>query len=188
MMPHGTIRPMIRVTGETFSRRFRRLAGRLSPEDVDALLAVLVKQDVAAGEVVITQDAPFDALLLVWDGELDVSTETPKGDQALAHVGPGSFLGEASLLDPGPASATVTADQGCVLLRLDRAGFDGLCAERPALAGALLDELSRVLAGRVRAAGDRLEDLLAERDEGMTFTTTTELVGVQRRLLQDGAG
>jgi CRP-like cAMP-binding protein len=178
---------MIRVTSETFSRRFRRLAGRLAPDDVEALLGILVRQDVAAGEVVITQDAPFDALLLVWDGELDVSVETPRGDQALAHVGPGSFLGEASLLDPGPASATVTADQGCVLLRLDRPNFDQLCKDRPALAGALLDELSRVLAGRVRAAGDRLEDLLAERDEGMAFATNTELVGVQRRLLQDGS-
>jgi CRP-like cAMP-binding protein len=158
----------------------------MSPEDVDALLTILEKQDVASGEVVITQDAPFDALLLVWDGELNVSVETPRGDQALAHVGPGSFLGEASLLDPGPASATVTADQGCVLLRLDRPAFDQLCTDRPALAGALVDELSRVLAGRVRAAGDRLEDLLAERDEGMAFATTSDLVGVQARLLQDG--
>lgn len=178
---------MIRVTREAFARRFRRLAGRIPADDVDALLAALVKQDVAAGEVVITQDSPVDALLLVWDGELDVSVETPKGDQALAHVGPGSFLGEASLLDPGPASATVTADQGCVLLRLDRAAFDGLCSDRPALASVLVDELARVLAGRVRAAGDRLDDLLTERDEGMAFATTTELVGVQRRLLQDGA-
>lgn len=173
---------MLRVNRETFSRRFRRLAGRLAPEDVDAFLNVLELQDVASGEAVITFGAPVDALLLVWDGELNVSVETPGGDRELAHVGPGAYLGEASLLDPGPASATVTADQGCTLLRLSRAGFDELCADQPRLANVLLEELARVLAARVRAAGERLEDLLAEE-----FTPSTEVVGVGRRLLQEGA-
>ncbi|HEV7888420.1 MAG TPA: cyclic nucleotide-binding domain-containing protein, partial [Acidimicrobiales bacterium] len=163
------------------SRRFRRLAGRLADDDADALLSALERQDVAAGEVVITQGSPFDALLLVWDGELNVSIETGDGEREIGHVGPGAFLGEASLLDPGPASATVTADQGCLLLRLDRPAFDGLCAERPALACLLLEELSRVLASRVRAAGDRLEDLLAD------GVTGNGLVGVAGRLHQDGA-
>jgi CRP-like cAMP-binding protein len=177
---------MIRLTPETFSRRFRRLAGRLGPDDVDALLTALVKQDVAAGEVVITRDEPLDALLLVWDGNLNVTAETTDGERELAVVGAGSFLGEASLLDPGPASATVAADQGCLLLRLDRATFDDLCVSRPALANVLLEELSRVLASRVRAASERLDDLLGEADEGMTFAGTAELVGVTRRLMQDG--
>lgn len=173
---------MLRVNRDNFSRRFRRLAGRLGGEDVDALLAALVQQDVAAGEAVITLGAPVDALLLVWDGELNVTVETPGGDRELAHVGPGAFLGEASLLDPGPASATVTADQGCTLLRLDRAAFDTLCAEQPRLANVLLEELARVLAARVRTAGERLEDLLAEE-----FAPSGEVVGVGRRLHGEGA-
>jgi CRP-like cAMP-binding protein len=176
---------MIRVTRDTFSRRFRRLAGRLTPEDTDTLLAALVKQDVASGEVVITNGAQVDALLLVWEGELNVTAETPKGDRELAHVGPGSFLGEASLLDPGPASATVTADQGCTLLRLERAAFDDLCAAQPRLASVLLDELARVLAARVRTAGERLDDLLAE--AGQRPTGATDVVDVTRRLLEDPA-
>jgi CRP-like cAMP-binding protein len=177
---------VLRVNRDTFSRRFRRLAGRLPDDDADALLAALVRQEVAAGEVVITQDAPLDALLLVWDGELNVTVETAKGDRELAHVGPGAYLGEASLLDPGPASATVTADQGCTLLRLERPAFDELCTSRPGLANALLEELSRVLAARVRTAGERLEDLLAEREEGMAFAGSTDVVGVTQRLMQDG--
>lgn len=177
---------MIRLSRETFSRRFRRLAGRLRPEDVDALIAALSKQDVAAGESVITADEPLDALLLVWEGALNVVADTAEGERELAQVGPGSFLGEASLLDPGPASATVTADQGCVLLRLDRAAFDALCVEQPAVANVLLEELCRVLASRVRAASERLDDLTGEREEGMGFAGASELVGVTRRLMQDG--
>ena len=173
---------MIRVSRDTFSRRFRRLAARLTPEDGEALLAALVQQDVAAGEVVITEGSPVDALLLVWDGELNVTVD----DVEVAHVGPGAYLGEASLLDPAPASATVAADQGCTVLRLDRAAFDAICATRPVLANVLLDELSRVLAARVRAAGERLEDLLLQREEGMAFTGAADVAGVHRRLLQDG--
>lgn len=173
---------MIRVSRETFARRFRRLAARLTPEDGEALLAVLVQQDVAAGEVVITEGADVDALLLVWDGELNVTVD----DVEVAHVGPGAFLGEASLLDPGPASATVAADQGCTVLRLERAAFDGLCTDRPALAGVLLEELCRVLAARVRAAGERLDDLMVQQEEGMAFAGAADVAGVHRRLLQDG--
>ena len=174
---------MVRLTRDTFTRRFRRLASRMPADDVDALLAVLTKQDVAAGEVVITEGAPVDALLLVWDGELNVWTS----ERQLASVGAGSYLGEASLLDPGPASATVSADQGCTLLRLDRAAFDDLCNGNPGVATALLDELARVLAARVRTAGERLDDLLAERDGGVVFVGASDAVDVHRRLLDGTA-
>jgi hypothetical protein len=59
----------------------------------------------AAGEVLAAQGDPGDSLYLVLDGILTVTVDgNPVGD-----VGPGAVLGEHSILDASPRTATLTA-------------------------------------------------------------------------------
>ncbi len=70
-----------------------------------------------------------------------------QGDQDLATFGPGSFFGEMALLDGGPRSATIVADEPMHLLVVDPRNFARLVDETPTVARKML----RVLAERVRA-------------------------------------
>ena len=75
-----------------------------------------------------------------------------KDGRMLARIGPGAYVGEMALVDDAPRSATVVAAEDCTLLRLDRAAFQALTEDYPAM----LRELCKLLAANLREANRRL--------------------------------
>jgi CRP/FNR family cyclic AMP-dependent transcriptional regulator len=143
---------MSAVTPERFAERFPRVAAPLEGGELEALLASLELHDADAGEALVAEETQSSDLFLVWDGALDVTLRGAAGERTLAPVGPGDVFGEVSLLDPGPATATVVTEQGCVTLRLSRERLDALRADNPAAAAALLREVVASLGARLRRA------------------------------------
>ena len=83
-----------------------------------------------AGQVLIESGKPGTGLYVVVDGHLVV--EAPEGTREL---GPGSVVGERALLsDDGLRSARVRALTAGVVVAVDRAEIDRLCAEDSAFA------------------------------------------------------
>jgi CRP-like cAMP-binding protein len=83
-----------------------------------------------AGQVLIESGKPGTGLYVVVDGRLVV--EAPDGTREL---GPGSVVGERALLSAdGMRSARVRALTAGVVVAVDRAEVDRLCAEDPAFA------------------------------------------------------
>jgi CRP/FNR family cyclic AMP-dependent transcriptional regulator len=64
----------------------------------------------------------------------------------IAHLGPGEFFGELSVLDGRPRTAQVIADGSTTCLALATWDFEAVVTEQPAVALAIL----RVLAKRLR--------------------------------------
>jgi CRP/FNR family cyclic AMP-dependent transcriptional regulator len=60
--------------------------------------------DVIAGRTLIRQGEPSDTFYVLLDGEADVAID----GKSRRKMGPGDFFGEISMLDRGPATATVT--------------------------------------------------------------------------------
>jgi CRP/FNR family cyclic AMP-dependent transcriptional regulator len=149
------------VTASEFSARFPTLAAQLDADQVQQLLGHVERNEIGADEYVVAEGTRSDALFLVWDGELEALTGTPAGDRQVGLVGPGELIGDISLLDPGPATASVLAPQGCTVLRLDRSEFDELRESSPAVATALVHQLLLSLATRVRSATQQLDDVLS---------------------------
>lgn len=95
-----------------------------------------------AGTILVDQgDAGREAFVLV-EGTATVK----RNGRKVGVLGPGSSIGELSLLDHGPRTATVTADTPVTLLVLSAREFAGIIEEVPGLAHKLLAQL----AGRVR--------------------------------------
>jgi hypothetical protein len=99
-----------------------------------------------------------DSMYLVIEGELRALTIVHGRESTLTTIPPGEAFGEISLLDQGPRSADVIANQDSVLLRITATAFQRLLREAPALAMPLLLALSRALVGRVRHLTRRYED------------------------------
>jgi CRP-like cAMP-binding protein len=171
------------ITQRSFREHLPRLSSALADAGLDALLGALEIQEMIAGEVLIAEGTQDGNLFIVWSGQLDASMETPSGPAPLGQIGPGAYLGELSLLDPGPATATVTAEQGCTALRLTRDNFDRLCKEHPDVAGALIDELLRSVAERLRVATSRFARASGDAEP----RTVDELVGVNAVLYVEGS-
>jgi CRP/FNR family transcriptional regulator, cyclic AMP receptor protein len=119
---------------------------------LDSLAPFATEVHLAAGQVVVWEGLPQDALFIVLHGRLSVS-QNVRGEleSVLAELGPGASFGELAVFAPAPAAATVTAEERTVLWRVERRGMDGLVGE-PDVAWAML----KSLAGKVRMANARL--------------------------------
>ena len=97
---------------------------------------------VPAGHVLTDQGQMGREAFIIVDGSATVKRNGKK----VATLGPGSVVGELSLLDHGPRTATVTTDTDATVLVIEQRYFLGVLEDVPALARKLLASL----AGRVR--------------------------------------
>jgi CRP-like cAMP-binding protein len=171
---------MVQLTVETFTRRFPGFSA-LESHEMETLIGLLKVQEYEASEALIDEGTRTDSLFFVWDGELDVLMNAPDGEHKVALVGEGSLLGEISILDPGPATATVRSEQGCTALHLDRASLETFWEANPHAASVFMRELSRLAAKRIRAADKLLNELLIQAD-----SSTEALVAVHGKLFKEG--
>ena len=90
---------------------------RLNDEDVDWMAAVGQRQRLDVGRVLIRQGRTIEALIFVLDGQVSVTID---GVGEVARLGSGEILGEMSLVDESPPSATVTVVQPTQILAIDK--------------------------------------------------------------------
>jgi CRP-like cAMP-binding protein len=79
-------------------------------------------------------------------------------ETTLATMGVGECFGELAILDQGPRSADVIANQPTVVVKVSAAAMKKMFAEAPALAAPFMLALARVIAQRVRVLTKRYED------------------------------
>ena len=109
------------------------------------------------GSVIVFEDDPGDAFFVVRQGRVKVVLIAPDGrDVILGLLGVGEHFGELALIDDQPRSAHVVAMEDAQLLVLRREDFRRRVEENPAVAWALLQELSR----RLRRADEKIGALV----------------------------
>jgi CRP-like cAMP-binding protein len=118
------------------------LLSALSKRDLARIAKASNEITVDAGHVLVDQgDAGREAFVIV-DGTATVR----RNGRRVGELGPGDAIGELSLLDHGPRTATVTAETELTALVLSAREFAGVIEEVPGLAQKLLGQL----AARVR--------------------------------------
>lgn len=104
-----------------------------------------------AGEVLVRRGDRGTRFLVVLEGKVEVAR---RGFSA-KRLGPGTAIGEISLLDGGASTATVTAAGPGQLFVVARADFDRLLGDAPAVTRKLLE----AFALRLRTAEREVERL-----------------------------
>lgn len=133
------------------------LLARLSADDRKALAARARIRNYGTGATIFSEGEPGDSLHIIIDGRIRVITTNGSGDEAtLALVNPGDCVGDLSLLDGRPRSATAVAAAPTRTLVVTRDAFAEWIAERPRSALALLETLSL----RLRRTNQTVADLL----------------------------
>lgn len=105
------------------------------------IAAVTVTESLQPGQALMTQGATDTDLFVVRSGRLDATVQTHASTMAIARLGPGDVIGEARVIIGGLHTATVTAIEPAVVLRLPGTAFDALVMESAALRNALIDTL-----------------------------------------------
>ncbi len=114
-----------------------------------------------AGATVIRQGEADDTgfMVLVLDGEITVEKlqASRNAPVTLSVLGPGSLIGEMSLVDGEARSASCTASTDVACAVLTREALEALIAEQPATAAKLMTAIASRLAERLRESGQKLQ-------------------------------
>jgi predicted MFS family arabinose efflux permease len=105
---------------------------------LEGLAASAVREEVAAGTVVITEGAPADDLFVIVSGTVDVASRGTR----VAEEGPGDHFGEIGVIERLPRTATVTAATDCVLYRIGGEDFLRTVSEAPRMSGRLVSTVA----------------------------------------------
>jgi CRP/FNR family transcriptional regulator, cyclic AMP receptor protein len=109
-----------------------------------------VELEVPGGTTVIAEGAVDDHLFALVRGRLRVH----QGHQTLAVLDAGATVGELAALVPEPRSASVTALEPAMLLRIDKSVLDELLLDRPELAMGIINALVTMVRARTRSETD----------------------------------
>jgi CRP-like cAMP-binding protein len=109
-----------------------------SNKDLQKLAAAGDEVTVPAGTVITDQGQMGREAFVIVAGSVTVRRNGKK----VATLGQGAVIGELSLLDHGPRTATVTADTDCTLFVLDQRHFAAVIDEVPTIAHKIMGSLA----------------------------------------------
>jgi CRP/FNR family cyclic AMP-dependent transcriptional regulator len=128
----------------------------LTTDQAQSIADSVVKRRFKRGEIIVEQGTKSNALFILLNGRARVLTADTRGREViLAVLQPGDYVGEMSLIDHEPHSATVRAEVQTDMLVLGRNEFARCLPDSSSLSYAIL----RGLVGRLRNADRQIESL-----------------------------
>ncbi|SRR6266540_4907457 len=119
------------------------LFGNCSTRDLGRIARVTEEHEIAAGTVLIEQGQERDDVFVIIEGVARVERD----GREVARLTDGDVFGELALLDPGPRTATITADSPMFVLVLRAEQMRQVIRQSPEVAFALLGAVARKLKG-----------------------------------------
>ncbi|WP_028585464.1 Crp/Fnr family transcriptional regulator [Desulfogranum mediterraneum] len=132
-------------------------------DELDILAKHMNYTEILRGDYLFTEGDKGDYMCFVIRGLLDVLKKTTTGDyRVIARLGKGNTIGEMSIIDKSPRSASVIARQPTVVIILTKKGFDILTDRHPTLGITLLKKIMRLLSLNMRRTTSKLADNLSQ--------------------------
>mgnify|MGYP006183732587 FL=1 len=127
---------------------------QLSEAEALTVVGFMKPRRFASGTTIIRQGEASDTgfMVLVLGGEITVETLIARRSNpvTVTVLGPGSLIGEMSLVDGAARSASCTASSDVHCAVLTREALEALIAEQPATAAKLMTAVAQRLAERLR--------------------------------------
>lgn len=156
----------------------------LSPKDQDAFLAIGRPVAFARGDLLMRQgEEPGDLLIVTAGRVASVATAVNGKELMLALHGPGDFIGDLSVLDGQPRTATIQAMQDGEAVRIPGPVFRATLPKVPPLALALL----QLAALRLRRTNARVLEQVADDIATRLARRLMEIAARHSQARDDGA-
>ena len=112
-------------------------------------------------EVLFREGDQGDCVCFIVEGRLDVLKQSASGEHnVLATLSRGRPIGEMSVIDDFPRSATVRACKAAKLITLTRKDFELILEEKPLIGIKILKKIARLLSLNLRKTSSQLVDLI----------------------------
>ncbi len=129
----------------------------LIEKDIDVLMNYMSLYELAAGEVLFKEGQVGQYVAFVVEGTMEVLKKTITGaDIVITTVGQGYSIGEMSLIDKAPRSATLRARSKATLAILAQNAFKIILKNHPAMGIKILIGFARFQTENLRKTSNRL--------------------------------
>lgn len=132
---------------------------RMKSDELHIIGKCLKKVDVLPDDTVFREGDRGDYVCFVVEGVLDVYKTSETGEEMLiSTLEQGRSIGEMSIIDELPRSATVKARSRGTLLTLSKDRFDYIVSQHPAVGVKILKGIARLLSLNLRKTSSLLAD------------------------------
>ena len=143
----------------------------LSDREKNTLLAIFAVQRYSEGEMLCREGDKAFSFFIVCKGVVEIYKDLGKGvtedggRERLGQLGKGAMIGQVSLIDGKPRSATVVAKTQVTTMECSRDDFERLFSAGSAFAFKILDQIIIHLSKRLRDANTQLYNLYSRPTE-----------------------
>ena len=117
--------------------------------------------EISEGEILFKEGDKGNYVCFIIDGTLDVIKESVAGETVtITALSKGRSIGEMSVIDNFPRSATIEALTEAILVILRRKGFESILEEHPKIGIKILKKISRLVSLNLRKTSSRLADYM----------------------------
>jgi len=156
----------------------------MDPEVLNQVRGLLQPVSFPKGSCIMREGEPGDGAYVIDAGEVRVEARAQSGalEHELCYLGPGELLGEFSLLDGLPRSATAIAHTDVQARWCSREDFERLGRENPVVSNAILLAFSRGLTRKIRRENALMTDyLLADEPDPEANRMVAQAVAAQKQ-------
>lgn len=158
----------------------------LAVQDIESIINHLNYIDVEEGELLFNEGDDGNTLFIVESGKIAGFVLLPNGiRREIAEFAPGDFLGEMSIFENAPRSATCYAKEKTRLLSLLGGDFFEFIDNSPSIAMKIMYRMLNITTRRLREKSEFLADMVVWGEEARKRAITDELTGVYNRRFLD---
>jgi len=131
----------------------------LSDAEFEIVMRKVFEKSYKKGSTLFVEGMAGEVLYIVIEGGIDITKKAKDGrDLDIAKVGPGAIVGEMSLIDAGPRTATGRTNSDSKLIVITKKSFNEILESDPAIAAKILMDLLRVVSKRLRVTDKKFEE------------------------------
>lgn len=133
----------------------------LSFDELDTIVPFMSYMQIGAGELLFNEGEEGNYVFFVAKGILDVYKRSASGgDVVIASLSKGHSVGEMSIIDAFPRSATVKSRVDSMLLIITGTGFNRILNTHASIGIKILKGITRLLSKGLRKTSTRLVDYM----------------------------
>ena len=123
----------------------------LNPEELGLLAKGVKVYSAKKGRIIFKEGEQNAWLCILTEGKLLIYKHGPsEKEKQIAMILPGKCIGEMSLIDGEPLSATVAAAEDCKVLLISNESFMDMMDKHPIMGNKMLWKISSILVSRLR--------------------------------------
>lgn len=152
-------------TQDTVSELIKRTGffDTLAEDEIEMLAFWMKAYSAPTGTQILKEGDDEACLCIIVEGKVNIFKQsTPNDDHVkIAEIDAGSSIGEMSVVDGKPLSASAVALEDSVILIMTREDFENLLVKNSNLGIKIVCKIAKLISERLRTTTGRLADLLA---------------------------